>query len=361
METLGVDLGDRSYPIYIGSGLLDRLGDLLPTLAGKQVLVVTNTTIAPLYLDRVMAGLEGLQACSLILPDGEQYKTLDTLNLIFTKLLEQKHSRTTTLVALGGGVIGDLTGFAAAAYQRGVDFVQIPTTLLSQVDSSVGGKTGVNHALGKNMIGAFHQPKAVIADTETLSTLPARELSAGLAEVIKYGLIRDEAFLHWMEDNMSRLVARDGAALTHAIKRSCGVKAEVVAADEREGGLRAILNLGHTFGHAIEAVQGYGRWLHGEAVGAGMVMALDLSCRMGNVPASAVARGRNIIAAAGLPVLGPADMSVDTYLEKMAVDKKNVDARIRLVLLERVGSAIVTADFDPGMLRATLHDCTAPT
>ena len=236
METLGVDLGDRSYPIYIGSGLLDRLGDLLPTLAGKQVLVVTNTTIAPLYLDRVMAGLEGLQACSLILPDGEQYKTLDTLNLIFTKLLEQKHSRTTTLVALGGGVIGDLTGFAAAAYQRGVDFVQIPTTLLSQVDSSVGGKTGVNHALGKNMIGAFHQPKAVIADTETLSTLPARELSAGLAEVIKYGLIRDEAFLHWMEDNMSRLVARDGAALTHAIKRSCGVKAEVVAADEREGG-----------------------------------------------------------------------------------------------------------------------------
>ena len=360
MEALGVDLGDRSYPIYIGSGLLDRLAELLPALAGKQVLVVTNTTIAPLYLDRVMAGLEGLQASSLVLPDGEQYKTLDTLNLIFTELLQQKHSRTTTLIALGGGVIGDITGFAAAAYQRGVDFIQIPTTLLSQVDSSVGGKTGVNHPLGKNMIGAFHQPKAVIADTETLNTLPERELSAGLAEVIKYGLIRDADFLHWIETNMTSLVERDGKALTYAIRRSCEVKAEVVAADEREGGLRAILNLGHTFGHAIEAAQGYGQWLHGEAVGAGMVMAVDLSCRMGNLPVEALTRSRSIIAAAGLPVLGPADMSMDIYLEKMAVDKKNVDARIRLVLLKQMGDAIVTADFDPGLLRATLHDCTAP-
>ena len=360
METLGVDLGDRSYPIYIGPGLLDRLADLLPALTGKQVLVVTNTTIAPLYLDRVMAGLAGYQASSLVLPDGEQYKTLDTLDRIFTELLQQKHSRTTTLIALGGGVIGDITGFAAAAYQRGVDFIQIPTTLLSQVDSSVGGKTGVNHPLGKNMIGAFHQPKAVIADTETLNTLPERELSAGLAEVIKYGFIRDAAFLQWIETNMSTLVERDAQALTYAIKRSCEVKAEVVAADEREGGLRAILNLGHTFGHAIEAAQGYGQWLHGEAVGAGMVMALELSCRMGNLAQEELVRSKSIIAAAGLPVLGPADMSVDTYLEKMAVDKKNVDARIRLVLLKQMGDAIVTADFDPELLRATLNDCTAP-
>ncbi|AUM13773.1 3-dehydroquinate synthase [Ketobacter alkanivorans] len=358
METLSVDLGERSYPIYIGSGLLDNLSGLIPKLAGKQVLVVTNSTIAPLYLDRVMAGLKGLQASSLILPDGEQFKTLDTLNQIFTALLERKHSRTTTLIALGGGVIGDITGFAAAAYQRGVDFIQIPTTLLSQVDSSVGGKTGVNHPLGKNMIGAFHQPKAVIADTDTLNTLPEREMSAGLAEVIKYGLIRDVAFLEWMEANMPSLVARDAQALTYAIKRSCEVKAEVVAADEREGGLRAILNLGHTFGHAIEAAQGYGKWLHGEAVGVGMVMAADLSSRLGFISEPDVARSRAIIAAAGLPVLGPSDMSVDTYLDKMAVDKKNVDARIRLVLLKSVGDAIVTAEFDQGMLRATLNDCT---
>lgn len=359
METLGVDLAERSYPIYIGPGLLGRLSELLPALNGKQVLVVTNSTIAPLYLDQVLGGLEGLQASSVILPDGEQHKTLETLNLIFTALLERRHSRTTTLVALGGGVVGDITGFAAAAYQRGVDFIQIPTTLLSQVDSSVGGKTGVNHPLGKNMIGAFHQPKAVIADTETLNTLPERELSAGLAEVIKYGLIRDEAFLRWIEEHISELVGRDPEAMTYAIRRSCEVKAEVVAADEREGGLRAILNLGHTFGHAIEAAQGYGQWLHGEAVGAGMVMALDLSARLGYLSKENVERGRSVIAAAGLPVIGPANMTVDTYLEKMAVDKKNVDARIRLVLLKSLGEAIITADFDQGLLRETLHECTA--
>ena len=359
METLGVDLGERSYPIYIGAGLLDRLAEMLPTLAGKQVLVITNTTIAPLYLDKVLSGFDGLQASSLILPDGEQYKSLDTLNQIYTALLERKHSRTTTLVALGGGVIGDITGFAAASYQRGVDFIQIPTTLLSQVDSSVGGKTGVNHPLGKNMIGAFHQPRAVIADTETLNTLPDRELSAGLAEVIKYGLIRDQQFLQWIEDSMGLLVARDPAALTYAIRRSCEIKAEVVAADEREGGLRAILNLGHTFGHAIEAAQGYGQWLHGEAVGAGMVMALDLSARLGYVSAEEVARGKSVIAAARLPVAGPARMTIDTYLDKMAVDKKNIDARIRLVLLRRMGEAMITADFDQGLLRETLHECTA--
>lgn len=359
METLGVDLGERSYPIYIGPGLLDQVASLLPKLAGKQVLVVTNETIAPLYLDQVMSQLADFDASSLVLPDGEQFKTLDTLNAIFTALLERRHSRTTTLVALGGGVIGDITGYAAAAYQRGVDFVQIPTTLLSQVDSSVGGKTGVNHPLGKNMIGAFHQPRVVIADTDTLTTLPQRELSAGLAEVIKYGLIRDAEFLDWIDSNMANLMSRDSAALTQAILRSCQLKAEVVAADEREGGLRAILNLGHTFGHAIEAMQGYGRWLHGEAVGAGMVMAVDLSCRLGNLPASALERCKNLVAAAGLPVQGPDNMSVEDYLEKMAVDKKNVDARIRLVLLRAIGDAIITTDFDQGMLRATLNECTA--
>lgn len=359
METLHVDLGERSYPIYIGSGLLDRMSDLLPALSGKQVLVVTNTTIAPLYLQRVMAGLSDLQAVSLVLPDGEQYKTLDTLNRIYTALLENKHSRNTTLVALGGGVIGDITGFAASTYQRGVDFIQIPTTLLSQVDSSVGGKTGVNHPLGKNMIGAFHQPKAVIADTDTLTTLPDRELSAGLAEVIKYGLIRDPEFLDWIELTMPSLVQCDLSALTHAIKRSCEIKAEVVATDEREGGVRAILNLGHTFGHAIEAAQGYGKWLHGEAVGAGMVMAVDLSRRLGDLSLGDLQRTQTIIGAAGLPVAGPADMSLQTYLEKMAVDKKNVDAKIRLVLLKAMGNAIVTSDFDHDMLRATLNECTA--
>lgn len=357
METLRVELGERSYPIYIGSGLLDRLPALLPPLQGKQILVVTNATIAPLYLDRVVAGLAGYKVNTLILPDGEQYKTLDTLNLIFTALLEHRHSRTTTLVALGGGVIGDITGFAAAAYQRGVDFIQIPTTLLSQVDSSVGGKTGVNHPLGKNMIGAFHQPRCVIADTDTLNTLPERELSAGLAEVIKYGLIRDTAFLAWLETAMPALLQRDAVALTHAIRRSCEVKAEVVGVDEKEGGLRAILNLGHTFGHAIETAQGYGEWLHGEAVGAGMLMAADLSCREGMLSEADVQRTEAVLRAAKLPVRGPQGMTVDTYLDKMAVDKKNVDARIRLVLLKSLGDAFVTADFSLPNLRATLTRC----
>ena len=359
MDTLHVDLGERSYPIHIGSGLLDRLPSLLPALAGKQVLVVTNTTIAPLYLAPVLAGFAGFKVDSIVLPDGEQYKTLDTLNLIFTKLLEARHSRTTTLVALGGGVIGDITGFAAAAYQRGVDFIQIPTMLLSQVDSSVGGKTGVNHPLGKNMIGAFHQPRVVIADTDTLATLPPREFSAGMAEVIKYGLIRDVQFLEWLETNMPALMQRDPLLLAYAIKRSCEVKAEVVAADEREGGLRAILNLGHTFGHAIENAQGYGEWLHGEAVGAGMLMAADLSCREGWISADDVARTERLLQAAGLPVRGPTGMSVETYLDKMAVDKKNVDAKIRLVLLRQLGDAIITADFSPGHLHQTLQHRTA--
>lgn len=358
METLQVDLGERSYPIYIGAGLLDQLSALLPKLAGNQVLVVTNTTIAPLYLDKVLAALGDFNVSSVVLPDGEQYKTLDTLNQIYTALLENKHSRTTTLIALGGGVVGDITGYAAASYQRGVDFIQIPTTLLSQVDSSVGGKTGVNHPLGKNMIGAFHQPKAVIADTDTLKTLPPRELSAGIAEVIKYGFIRDPEFLAWIENSMERLRSCESVALTYAIKRSCEIKADVVAQDEREGGLRAILNFGHTFGHAIEAAQGYGQWLHGEAVGAGMLMALWLSEKEGFVSADEVAKGEALIQAGGLPVRGPSNMTVDTYLEKMAVDKKNVDARIRLVLLKQIGNAIVTSEFNQEHLRATLHECT---
>lgn len=361
MESLRVELGERSYPIHIGSGLLDRLPSLLPPLNGKQLLVVTNTTIAPLYLDQVVAGLTGFKVDTLVLPDGEQFKTLDTLNQIFTALLQHRHNRTTTLVALGGGVIGDITGFAAAAYQRGVDFIQIPTTLLSQVDSSVGGKTGVNHPLGKNMIGAFHQPRCVIADTDTLNTLPERELVAGLAEVIKYGLIRDPDFMTWLEGAMPALLRRDPVALTHAIRRSCEVKAEVVGADEREGGLRAILNLGHTFGHAIETAQGYGEWLHGEAVGAGMLMAADLSCREGMLSVADVQRTEALLRAARLPVRGPDAMSVETYLDKMAVDKKNLDSRIRLVLLRKLGEAIVTNDFSPANLRATLAHYSAET
>lgn len=358
METLRVELGDRSYPIHIGSGLLDRIPSLLPPLAGKQILIVTNETVAPLYLERVQAGFASYQRDSLVLPDGEQYKNLDTLNQIFTRLLEHRHSRTTTLVALGGGVIGDITGFAAAAYQRGVDFIQIPTTLLSQVDSSVGGKTGVNHALGKNMIGAFHQPRVVIADTDTLDTLPPREYSAGMAEIIKYGLIRDTAFLGWLEANIEPLMQRAREQLAHAIRRSCEIKADIVAADEREADLRAILNLGHTFGHAIENAQGYGEWLHGEAVGAGMRMAVDLSAREGWLNAAEVDRIIRLLRAARLPVEGPSGMSVENYLDKMAVDKKNVDARIRLVLLEQLGKAVITSQFSTTHLRDTLVYCT---
>ena len=357
METLRVELGERSYPIYIGADLLGRIASLLPSLRGRQILVVSNTTVAPLYLQTVVDGFSGFNVDTLVLPDGEQYKTLDTLNRIYTRLLEQRHSRTTTLVALGGGVIGDITGFAAATYQRGVDFIQIPTTLLSQVDSSVGGKTGVNHPLGKNMIGAFHQPRCVIADTSSLSSLPDREFSAGMAEVIKYGLIYDVDFLRWLESTVGDLMRRDDMALAHAIERSCAIKAEVVAADEREGGLRAILNLGHTFGHAIESAMGYGQWLHGEAVAAGMVMAADLSCREGMLGEADVARTRDLLLAANLPVRGPAGLTIDEYLDKMALDKKNVDARLRLVLLRKLGEAIVTSDFSSEHLRATLSHC----
>jgi len=354
MKKLVVELGERRYPIYIGEGLLARADLLRPHVAGRQVLIVTNDMVAPLYLQKAQAIFAGLQCHTVVLPDGEQYKTFEVLNRIFDSLLENQCDRRVTLVALGGGVVGDMAGFAAACYQRGVPFIQIPTTLLAQVDSSVGGKTGVNHPLGKNMIGAFHQPNCVLIDTATLNTLPDRELSAGLAEVIKYGLIRDPAFLDWLEKNMDGLLRRDAASLADAIERSCRNKAEVVAADERESGERALLNLGHTFGHAIETGMGYGVWLHGEAVAAGMCMAAALSARLGWIGAADLARMESIIGRARLPVRGPAALEPARMLELMAVDKKAQEGRIRLVLLKAVGKAVVTADYDPALLREVL-------
>lgn len=345
MQTLLVELGERSYPIHIGSGLLGQPDLLRSAIRGKQVCIVTNTTIAPLYLDALHSALTGYQYIDVILPDGEQFKTLQQLNSIFDELLEAKHSRSTTLIALGGGVVGDMTGFAAACYQRGVEFVQIPTTLLSQVDSSVGGKTGVNHARGKNMIGAFHQPRLVLADINTLMTLPDREFAAGVAEVIKYGLICDLPFYDWLLRNIDGLMARESEPLAEAIYRSCANKARVVAADEREGGLRAILNLGHTFGHAIETAQGYGEWLHGEAIAAGMVMAAEFSARLGWIGLAEVDQLRTLLKRARLPVTPPSSMTVEQFLELMAVDKKVMDGQLRLVLLKSIGEAIVTADF----------------
>lgn len=358
MITLNVALGDRSYPIYIGSNLLGQPALIQQHLSGKEVLVVSNETVAPLYLDKLMASLAGCRAESVILPDGEKYKTLEQLNSVFTALLEKRMSRQTTIVALGGGVIGDMAGFAAACYQRGIPFVQVPTTLLAQVDSSVGGKTAVNHPAGKNMIGAFYQPKCVIADTDVFSTLDDRQLSAGIAEIIKYGLIRDEDFLVWLEENMEALVGRDANALIYAIERSCINKAEVVAADEREHGQRALLNLGHTFGHAIETAMGYGEWLHGEAIAAGMYMAADLSARLGWLSKADVARVEKLLVRANLPVKGPL-VSIEKMKDLMAVDKKVQDGQIRLVLLKAVGEAVVTDDFDAELLDQTLQQCQA--
>jgi len=354
METLTVELGERSYPIYIGQGLLDN-GDLLTRhLGGTSVVVVTNETVGPLYLERVMAALGDRRKSAVTLPDGEAYKTLATVNDVFTALLERQVDRRATLIALGGGVVGDITGFAAACYQRGIAFIQVPTTLLAQVDSSVGGKTGVNHPLGKNMIGAFHQPRAVVIDTDTLLTLPERELAAGLAEVVKYGLIGDAPFFAWLEAHMPDLLKREPGALAHAIRRSCENKAAVVAADERESGQRALLNLGHTFGHAIETGVGYGDWLHGEAVACGMVMAARLSQQLGWLEADAVGRIRALLQQAGLPTEPPSELSPERFLELMAVDKKAIEGRLRLVLLNAIGEAVVTADFDPAVLRHVL-------
>jgi shikimate kinase/3-dehydroquinate synthase len=351
---LSVDLGERSYPVAIGPALLAD-GDLLARyIGGSQVAIVSNTTVSALYLERLQQSLSarGKDVIGIILPDGEQYKNWASLMQIFDALLAHKCDRKTTLVALGGGVIGDLTGYAAASYMRGIAFIQVPTTLLAQVDSSVGGKTGINHPMGKNMIGAFYQPRAVIADTSTLETLPARELSAGLAEVIKHGAITDLAFFEWIEENIGKLMARDKGALAYAIARSCEIKAEVVRQDEREGGLRAILTFGHTFGHAIEAGLGYGRWLHGEAVGCGMVMAADLSYRLGLIERASVERIRALVGAAGLPIKAP-DLGTSRWLELMEVDKKNEGGAIKFILLKPLGSpSISTAP--PEQLLATL-------
>lgn len=355
MQTLTVDLADRSYPIHIGGGLLEQPELLLPHLAIKQAAIVTNTTVAPLYLEKLSAALQrhGVTVIPVVLPDGEQYKNWETLNLIFDALLSNRAERKTTLIALGGGVIGDLTGFAAASYQRGVPFIQAPTTLLSQVDSSVGGKTGINHPLGKNMIGAFYQPKVVLADTATLDTLPDRELSAGLAEVIKYGLIGDLPFFEWLEANMEKLLAREPDALAYAIRRSCENKAAVVAADEREDGIRAFLNLGHTFGHAIEAGMGYGVWLHGEAVAAGTVLAADLSRRLGHLTDADVERIRALLRRARLPDTAP-DLGGEAYLKAMEIDKKVEGGKMRFVLLKAIGAAFLGAGIPPDLLAATL-------
>jgi len=361
MQTLNVKLGERSYPIHIGSGLIDGSREPDRERFGNRVAIVSNDVVAPIYLDRFRGSLQkvGVATTAIVLPDGEKYKSWESLNLIYDQLLSERCDRTTTVVALGGGVIGDLAGFAAATYQRGVPFVQVPTTLLAQVDSSVGGKTGINHPRGKNMIGAFWQPRLVLADTETLSTLPDRELSAGLAEVIKYGLIRDLPFFEWLEDNMSKLMARDAAALEFAIERSCANKAEVVAADEletaREGG-RALLNLGHTFGHAIETGVGYGEWLHGEAVAAGMIMAADLSHRLGWLSEFEVERVGTLIKRAGLPIKGAA-LGAERYLDLMGHDKKVIEGRLRLVLLKKLGEAVTWADAPQLEIRAAIHAC----
>jgi len=359
MDILNVDLGDRSYPIYIGNGLFTDHQLLSKHIAGQSALVVSNETIAPLYLDKVVTMLDDTKSQACILPDGEQFKNLEVLNQIYTTLLEQRYDRRTTLVALGGGVVGDMTGFAAASYQRGVNFIQIPTTLLAMVDSSVGGKTGVNHALGKNMIGAFHQPQAVIIDTDTLDTLNDRELSAGLAEVIKYGLITDAEFFDWLESNLGALLNRDKTALAYAIKRSCKNKAAVVEADEKEQGKRALLNLGHTFGHAIETGMGYGEWLHGEAVACGMVMAAQMSRQLGWINEDDVNRITGLLKKARLPVKAPEEMNIDGFLNLMAVDKKVINGILRLVLLKSIGEAVVTSDFPDSTLTETLSYCLA--
>jgi 3-dehydroquinate synthase len=359
MQTVRVALGPRSYPIHIGSGLLRRADLIVPALPQRRAAIVTNTTVARLHLEPLAAALAaaGVACVRIVVPDGEDHKDWATLNTVFDALLGHRCDRQTAIIALGGGVIGDLAGFAAATYQRGVPFVQVPTTLLAQVDSSVGGKTAINHPRGKNMIGAFHQPLVVVADTDTLATLPDRELRAGLAEVIKHGAIRDAGLFGWLEANVERLLARDPEALAHVVRRSVEIKAEVVAADERESGERALLNFGHTFGHAIEAGVGYGSWLHGEAIGAGMAMAADLSARLGLLDGASVERLRRLLERAGLPVAGPR-LDADRYVELMAVDKKARAGSTPFILLERLGAAVIRSDVSPAAVRATLDACT---
>ena len=357
MKTLQVALGSRSYPIYIGKGLLRQRGLLNSFIAGQQVMVVSNETVAPLYLATVREVLKDYQCATVILPDGEEHKHLGTVERIFDALLQARFARDATLVALGGGVVGDITGFAAACYQRGVAFIQLPTTLLAQVDSSVGGKTGVNHPLGKNMIGAFHQPRCVLVDTATLHTLENRQLRAGIAEVIKYGLLRDADFFLWLEQHMESLLAGDDEALAYAIERSCANKAEIVAADERECGIRALLNLGHTFGHAIETGLGYGVWLHGEAIAAGLCIAAAMSARMGWIAGEEQRRIQALIARAGLPVQVPSALSVERFMALMAVDKKVQAGRLRLVLLRAIGEAVLVSEFAEQILRESIVAC----
>jgi 3-dehydroquinate synthase len=353
MESLGVKLGARSYPIHIGADLLGRGELFAPHVRGGSAAIVTNAVVAPLYLEKLKKALPGVRITEVIVADGEEAKSWQSLNRVFDALLKARCGRDTLVVALGGGVVGDLAGFAAAIYQRGVDFLQVPTTLLAQVDSSVGGKTAINHALGKNMIGAFHQPRAVVSDVRTLDTLPDRELRSGIAEVIKHGFALDAAFVDWLEKNIDRLLQRDAAALTHAVKRSCELKARVVAADEREAGERALLNFGHTFGHAIETGTGYGAWLHGEAVAAGMVMAAELSELMGDLRKTDVARVRTLLKRAGLPVSGPA-LAPERMLELMALDKKAAKGRTRFVLLQSIGRAALRADVDEDLVRKAI-------
>ncbi len=358
MQTINVGLGERSYPIHIGSGVLGHADLLLPHLQHKRAAIVTNTTVAPLYLEQLRNTLQshGVEIVTIVLPDGEHFKNAENLGKVYDELLAHRCERNTPLIALGGGVIGDMTGYAAATYLRGVPFIQIPTTLLAQVDSSVGGKTGINHLLGKNMIGAFYQPQVVLADITTLNTLSDQHLRAGIAEIIKYGLIRDLPFFEWLEQNMEKLLARDTEALQYAIARSCQNKAEVVGADERESGERALLNLGHTFGHAIENGMGYGNWVHGEAVAAGTMMAADLSRRLDWISAEDVARIRRLFERADLPVDGPL-LGTETYLQLMGLDKKVVGGKIRFVLLKAIGHAVVSGDVPEDLLRHTLTAC----
>ncbi len=355
MSIVQVDLGRRSYPIHIGEQLLGRPELVAPHLAGRQVLVITDDQVAPLYLKQALATFSDYETEQLILPAGEAQKTLENLNRIFDRLLARRFGRDATLVALGGGVIGDMVGFAAACYQRGVGFIQMPTTLLAQVDSSVGGKTAVNHPLGKNMIGAFHQPRCVIADTKTLQSLDTRQLRAGCAEVIKYGLISDVDFFVWLEAHLEAVLGLEPQATAEAVRRSCENKAAVVSADEHERGQRALLNLGHTFGHAIETGLGYGRWLHGEAVAAGMVMAAQMSARIGMLPDREAARVQELLERAKLPTKLPPELNVESMLGHMSVDKKVLGGKLRLVLLKAIGRAVLSEDFDPEILRNTLE------